>query len=236
MSGSEITVGGAEGHHAAAVRRIRPSERVTLLNGVGGVFEGPVLSVDRAGIVVRIDTVSEVSPGSPVITVVQALPKGDRGGLAVELMTEVGVDVVVPWQAHRCVQQWRGERIEKHLSRWRATADAAAKQSRRPWWPRVADLANTEAVLALVTGADVAVLLDAAAPAPLPTLRMPQQGNVVVIVGPEGGLTSDEVDALTAAGAKPLTLGPTVVRTSTAGVVAAAVILAGGRRWSTPER
>jgi 16S rRNA (uracil1498-N3)-methyltransferase len=172
-----------------------------------------------------------VPPADPALAVVQALPKGDRGQLAVELMTEVGVDLIVPWAAQRCVTQWHGERGERALARWRATAREAAKQARRTRFPEVTGLASTPEVAQAVRSAALAVLLDPGAGTALSALPLPSSGNLMVIVGPEGGLSPAEVAALTGAGAVGAHLGPTVMRTSTAGVVAASVMLSRAGRW-----
>ncbi len=168
----------------------------------------------------------------PRLTVVQALPKGDRGELAVEVLTEIGVATIVPWAASRSVAVWRGERADRSLARWRATAREAAKQSRRAWFPRVEPLATTQDVCALVGGADLAVVLHEDAATPLASVTVPARGSVVVVVGPEGGLTGDEVAAFTASGADAVHLGAEVLRTSTAGVVAVAALLARTPRWA----
>jgi len=171
-------------------------------------------------------------PADPAVIVVQALPKGDRGQLAVELMTEAGVDVIVPWAAQRCVTQWHGERGERALARWRATAREAAKQGRRARCPEVATLASTPDVARAVRSAALAVLLDPGAGTALSSLPLPSSGDLVVIVGPEGGPSPAETAALTEAGAVGAHLGPTVLRTSTAGVVAASVLLSRAGRWA----
>jgi len=173
-------------------------------------------------------------PPDPALTVVQALPKGDRGQLAVELMTEAGVDVIVPWAAQRCVTRWHGERGERALARWRATAREAAKQARRSRFPEVTGLASTPEVARAVRSAALAVLLDPGAGTALSALPLPPSGGLVVIVGPEGGLSPAEVTTLTGAGAAGAHLGPTVLRASTAGVVAASVLLSRAGRWHDP--
>jgi 16S rRNA (uracil1498-N3)-methyltransferase len=173
----------------------------------------------------------EIDPEpTPRLVVVQALPKGDRGELAVETMTEVGVDVVVPWAAARCVTRWRDARGAKALAKWRTSALAAAKQSRRAWFPEVTDLASTADVSALLTTGSAAVVLHEEATEPLARLDVPSAGDVVVVVGPEGGLTPEELTAFRDAGATAYRLGDTVLRTSTAGTAALAVLLA-RTRW-----
>jgi 16S rRNA (uracil1498-N3)-methyltransferase len=234
---------GAEGRHAATVRRLAPGERLDLTDGAGTLARG-VVTAARGGTVELSVIDREVQPPPrPRLVVVQALPKGDRGELAVETMTEVGVDVLVPWPAERCVVRWTGERAAKGVSRWRATAVAAAKQSRRAWFPEVTDLTPTAGVAGLVRGAALALLLD---PDGLEFVTDPVAGpadgggpdgdivlgDIVLIVGPEGGVSPAEADALTAAGARPARLGPTVLRASTAGAVAAALVLSAAGRWA----
>jgi 16S rRNA (uracil1498-N3)-methyltransferase len=173
---------------------------------------------------------AEPSP-QPALTVVQAIPKGERGELAVEVLTEVGADTIVPWAAQRCVAVWRGDRAVKSQSRWQSTAVQAAKQSRRAWFPYVPPQEDLAAVTGRVRAAALAVVLDPDAAARVADLEMPAEGDVVLIVGPEGGIAPAEHEALTGAGAVGARLGPTILRASTAGVVAAGLVLARTRRW-----
>lgn len=226
---------GAEGRHAATVRRLAPGERLDLTDGAGTLAEGRVTAV-RPGAVELAVLVRHFEPApSPRLVVVQAIPKGDRGELAVETMTEVGVDVIVPWAAQRCVAVWRGERAEKGVARWRSAAVAAAKQSRRAWLPEITPMAATTAVADRVRGAGLALLLDPEAPDPLARLAASAGGwggEVVLIVGPEGGIAAGESELLAAAGTTGARLGPTVLRASTAGAVAAALVLSAAGRWA----
>jgi 16S rRNA (uracil1498-N3)-methyltransferase len=162
---------------------------------------------------------------------VQALPKGDRADLAVETLTEVGVDRIVPWDAARSVTRWRDERAARALERWRTTAREAAKQSRRTWWPEVTPLAGTDAVATLAATASPALVLHEDAAAPIADVSVPGDGDVLLVVGPEGGVAPEELAAFAAAGARAVHLGPTVLRTSTAGAVAVGVLLAQTPRW-----
>jgi 16S rRNA (uracil1498-N3)-methyltransferase len=166
------------------------------------------------------------------VTVVQAILKGDRGELAVELMTEVGVDAIVPWAAERSIARWRQDREAKALGRWLTSAREAAKQSRRSRFPEVTGQAGIAAVAALVAGADLALLLDAQADRPLAGLTLPVAGEIVLVVGPEGGVSPAESAELTAAGAQPVRLGSSVLKGSTAGAVATALVLSGCGRWA----
>ena len=230
-SGSVVAVEGDEAHHAVAVRRLRVGEQVVLTDGLGTSASGLVSSTGRRVFEVAVSSVSSAPAPSPSVVVVQALPKGDRGELAVEMLTEVGVMSIVPWAAARCVAAWRGERAAKSLARWRSTALQAAKQARRPWFPAVEELASTSDVAALLGSVDLAVVLHESASVPLASLPVPPTGLVAVVVGPEGGLTDEEVASFVAAGAQSVRLGAEVLRTSTAGVAAVSALLARTPRW-----
>jgi 16S rRNA (uracil1498-N3)-methyltransferase len=228
---AELLVEGAEGRHAVDVLRLAPGERVRVGDGRGTVAEGPVVAADAAGLRVLVESRVEVPAPQPEFVLVQALPKGDRGPLAVDLATELGVDRIVPWAASRCVTRWRDDRIEKGLAKWRAAARAATKQARRPRLPEVTEPMTTRQVCGLLADADLAVVLHEQARRPLAALPVPAQGTVAVVVGPEGGLTDGEVLAFRAAGGEPVRLGAEVLRTSTAGAAALAA-LSVRSRWA----
>jgi 16S rRNA (uracil1498-N3)-methyltransferase len=232
VPGSLVEVTGDEAHHAVAVRRLREGEEVVLTDGRGTSAAGSVASTGKRVFSVAVVSVSHDPRPDPAITVVQALPKGDRGELAVEVLTEVGVDRIVPWAASRSVAVWKGERATKSHARWQATAREAGKQSRRSWLPTVTPLMSTSDLGALVAEADLAVVLHEDATLPLGALEVPEAGRIVVVVGPEGGISPEELAALADAGAHPVRLGAEVLRTSTAGVVAVAALLARTSRWA----
>ncbi|NYD59496.1 16S rRNA (uracil1498-N3)-methyltransferase [Nocardioides marinisabuli] len=230
--GAAVTVEGDEAHHAVAVRRLRVGEQVVLTDGRGRSVVGEVTSTGKRVFDVTVLSAEQAPEPGPSLTVVQALPKGDRGELAVEVLTEVGVARVVPWAASRSVAVWKGERATKSLARWRSTAREAAKQARRSWHPVVDPMASTDEVVELLRGADLAVVLHEDATEPLAGLDVPAAGHVVVVVGPEGGVSADELAAFAAAGARAVRLGDEVLRTSTAGLAACSALLARTPRWS----
>ena len=231
--GDVVRVEGEEAHHAVAVRRLRVGESVVLTDGAGTLVSGTVAATGTRDLSVEAVEVLEVPAPDPSLTVVQALPKGDRGELAVEVLTEIGVATIVPWAASRSVAIWKGERAVRSLARWRSTAREAAKQSRRAWFPEVSALASTTDVLPVIAAAGLAVVLHEEAGTSLAALELPTNGSLVVVVGPEGGLSHDEVLAFTDAGAVSVRLGAEVLRTSTAGVAACAALLARTDRWAT---
>ncbi|MEU9720976.1 16S rRNA (uracil(1498)-N(3))-methyltransferase [Streptomyces sp. NPDC047976] len=236
-AGPEFVLDGPEGRHAVSVKRLNPGEDVVLTDGRGRWAEGVVKAAEGKDrlVVTDLESVLEEPEPDVRITVVQALPKGDRGEVAVETMTETGVDAIVPWQASRCITQWRGDRGAKSLAKWRSTARESGKQSRRVRFPEVAEAMSTKQVAALLAQADLAVVLheDRDTPsAALATAPLPEKGSVVLVVGPEGGVSPEELAVFAEAGAAPYRLGRSVLRTSTAGTAATAVLLARTGRWS----
>jgi 16S rRNA (uracil1498-N3)-methyltransferase len=224
---------GPEGRHAATVRRLRAGEPLVLTDGRGARVSATVVETGRGELSVEVGSAELVPQPGVTVTLVQALPKGDRGELAVELATEAGVDALVPWSAQRCIAHWKtAEQRTRGVQRWRNAAREAAKQSRRPHVPAVADLTSTAEVGALVGGAARALILHETATGPLADAGLPGSGNVVLIVGPEGGLTEDELTIFRTAGAVPVRLGPQVLRTSTAGAVALGALGVLTGRWS----
>ncbi|NLE80136.1 MAG: 16S rRNA (uracil(1498)-N(3))-methyltransferase [Rhodococcus sp.] len=237
-AGSTAVLDGPEGRHAATVRRTAVGERVVLSDGRGGLADSEVTAAAKDRLELIVHTVRRVSAPTPTVTLVQALPKADRSELAVDLATEAGVDTIVPWQSSRCVARWEGPKVAKGLTRWRNAAKAAAKQSRRAIIPDITDLHRTADVVALVRdvvarGGRVAVLHESATDS-LTSLPLGELSELVLVVGPEGGLSDDEVAKLADSGATPVLLGPEVLRTSTAAAVALGAIGALTDRWGHP--
>lgn len=240
--GDVYWLSGTEGHHAAAVQRLGPGEKVDVVDGAGVRLVGTVgtvgdpRSAERNTLTVEVTDIVHEPADDPVLVLVQALAKGDRDDRAVEAATEAGVDRVVPWQAQRCVVVWRGPRAAKSQASWQATVRAAAKQSRRSWVPAVTDAVDLSALTTLVTATcsagGAAVVLDPQGSVPLAEAPLPASGEILVVVGPEGGITPQELDTLTAAGAVTCRLGPHVLRTSTAGPLALALLSQRLGRWT----
>jgi 16S rRNA (uracil1498-N3)-methyltransferase len=232
LAADVVVLDGPEGRHAATVRRLVPGERADLTDGAGLVAECVVTVAGAGELELRVLARRSEPRPDPALVVAQALPKGEHGPLAVDLMTEGGVDVIVPWAARRCVTRWEGARGDRALARWRAAAVQAAKQSRRAWLPEVTAPASTADLARRVGAASLAVLLDPAAPVPLSGLGLPSGGDILMIVGPEGGISPEEMAQLTRAGAVAARLGPTVLRASSAGLVAATIVASRAGRWA----
>jgi 16S rRNA (uracil1498-N3)-methyltransferase len=228
-AGSEVILDGSEGRHGATVKRIGVGEQVLLTDGAGHRAEAVVESVGAGTLRLRLRAITqERQPGSRFV-LIQALAKGDRDEQAIEAATELGVDEVVPWQAARSIVIWRGERAVRSLRKWESIVFAATKQSRRTRVPLVSEPADQAAVVARIEAAALALVLHEDAQQPLAGFELPPSGDVVVIVGPEGGVAPDELSAFLAAGAVSVRLGPNVLRSSSAGPAALAVLSAAGR-------
>ncbi len=223
--GSPVELTGPEGHHATAVRRIRLGESVIIADGAGRAVRGAVVEVGKARLVVEVAELLAAPARELRITVAQALAKGDRAELAVEMLTEVGVDAIWPWQSARSIVRWNGERGEKSRARWQSTAREATKQSRRFRIPEIGPVVGTPALARAVADFDATLVLHEDATQALGQAALPASGSVLIVVGPEGGISPEELEALVAAGATPVVVSDGVLRTSTAGVVALAQVL-----------
>jgi 16S rRNA (uracil1498-N3)-methyltransferase len=232
-AGDSFTLTGPEGHHAATVQRLRAGEALILADGKGASATAEVTAVGRGSVEVILGERTYASAPDPRLVVVQGIAKGDRGELAVQAMTEIGVDEIIPWAASRSVTQWRGDRGVKAREKWASTAREAAKQARRAWLPSVGGDpdCSTKQIASRLAEASAAFVLHEEATERLVTAALPDDGEIVLVVGPEGGISDAERDAFLDAGATAVRLGPSVLRTSTAGVAALSVLSARLGRW-----
>lgn len=228
--GAIAVVDGDEGHHAATVRRFRPGEELDLGDGAGTTAHCVVEEAGKGMLAARVLTTTRVPAPVPPVTVVQALPKSERSELAIELATEAGADAFVAWQSQRCVARWDGSaKVDKGLRRWAAVARSAARQSRRAFIPTVDGVLSTAQLAGRIGG--LTLVLHESATVPLADLGVAQADSVTLVVGPEGGITDEEVATLTEAGAVAVRLGPTVLRTSSAAAVALGALGVLTHRW-----
>jgi 16S rRNA (uracil1498-N3)-methyltransferase len=228
--GDVVVLDGAEAHHAAVVRRVREGERITVGDGRGVWLSGVCESVAPKEVGIRVETRDDVPRPAPRIVLVQALAKGDRDELAVQAATELGVDEIVPWQAARSVSRWDGAKADKGRTRWESIVREAAKQAHRAWIPEVTGVVATRALLARAAGSQTLVLEPTGA-TPFAQVPLDDGRDILLVVGPEGGIAAEELSALADAGATAVVLGSTVLRTSTAGPAALAVANVRLGRW-----
>ncbi|MDO4784213.1 MAG: 16S rRNA (uracil(1498)-N(3))-methyltransferase [Propionibacteriaceae bacterium] len=225
VPGQVVSLTGDEGRHAAVVRRIRRGETVLVADGAGRAVEGVVVAAERDRLDVEAGRVLEEPRRAYRLVAVQALAKGERSDLAVELLTETGADEIIAWQAERSIVQWSGQRGEKSLAKWAATARAATKQSRRFTVPAVSH-ATTRQLLERLAGTTAYVLHESATDRLAEAVAGFCGPEIVVIVGPEGGISPRELELFAGVGAHPVLLTSHVLRTSSAGGIALAQVQA----------
>lgn len=233
-AGASVTLTGAEARHAGAAMRLAPGESVLVADGSGRRGHGTVLAASAEAVEIRLDAVDEEPAPAPRLVLVQALAKGDRDLMAVQAATELGVHAVVPWEAERSIVRWRGPKAQKARQKWADTAHAAAKQARRARVPEVREPVSGTAVAALAGAGRVLLVLHEDAEhglGALPASVWEQAEEIAVVVGPEGGVTPAELEACVAAGGHAVRLGPHVLRASTAGPAALAVLEHRLGRW-----
>ena len=223
VAGSTVTLEGDEARHASSVARLTPGENVALTDGRGLMAQSVVQESSAQRVTLVVASVEDVAPLTPEVWLVQALAKGDRDERAVEACTELGVDRIIPWQAARSVARWSGAKIEKSVARWQRIAGEASKQSLRAWVPGVENLVELQQLVDMASSTRM-VLLEPMASLALHQAIPAGDQPVVLVVGPEGGISPQEREALENAGATSASLGPLVMRTSTAGVAALSVL------------
>lgn len=239
-AGDALTISGAEGRHGAAVVRLKPNEHVFITDQHRHQVLAEVTAAAKQEFTVRLlERPRTAEQRTPQLVLVQALAKGGRDENAVQTCTELGADAIIPWQADRSIVKWSGGKEAKGQAKWLATVHAAVKQSRRPTIPNVEPVVRTTALVQRVkdwaaSGSVVLVLHEAEQKSLMqlaPSLAAAEQ--IVLIVGPEGGISDEEITRLRQAGARTALLGPEVVRASTAGPAAIAVLSALTGRWGT---
>jgi 16S rRNA (uracil1498-N3)-methyltransferase len=230
--GLAVTLGGSEGKHAVNVRRMRIGESIQLSDGKGLRVRGLVSSLGNSSLTVSVESVVKEAEPDVGLTIIQALAKGDRDELSIQAATELGCWGVIPWQAERSISKWEGPKIAKSVDRWQTIVSEAAKQSLRVFEPEVAQPIGSKQLVAAVKNFDLVLVLDPTAQRGLGSLTFEEATkSVAIVVGPEGGISDHELEALEDAGAIRVHLGEPILRTSTAGVAAIAVIQAKLGLW-----
>jgi 16S rRNA (uracil1498-N3)-methyltransferase len=225
--GQVIELDGPEGKHAAQVRRMRVGEAIQLSDGKGKRVRGLVSEVSGSTVQVSVEEVIQEDLPARQIALVQALAKGDRDELAIQAATELGVSVVIPWQASRSISRWDGAKKDKGQARWQQIVSEAAKQSLRAFTPVVAEILDTKELASMVKEFDLVLVLDTTATKVISELAIPKSLKLALVVGPEGGIEQSELDLLEKSGAKLVSLGQNILRTSTAGPALIAALVLG---------
>lgn len=219
-----VRITGDEARHAITVARVRAGEPVAIGDGAGLVVEGTVASTESGVLEVSVQVVRREERPRPELWLAQALAKGDRDELAIQAATELGVSGVIPWQAERSVSRWDGAKALKGRQRWQSIVREASKQSIRAWVPAVDALATTAQLAAL---GGLVLVLEPAASVALTEVPLDGHDRITLVAGPEGGVSSRELELFE----HRVRLGSEVLRTSTAGPAALAVLNVRLGRW-----
>ena len=233
--GDQVALPSPEARHAAAALRMTTGEVLLVADGQGHRAQGQII-VEGNQVTVNVTSVEVIRRPNPTFTVVQALTKGDHGELAIDLMTQVGVDRIIPWSASRSIVQWKGDRANKSLTKWQLAAKAATKQSRQAWSPQISDAMSTQEIRALMSQFSATFVLHESSTNPLASVDLPSSGEICLIVGPEGGISEEEVSAFQDAGAQIASLGDSVLRASLAGAIGVGVLSTRLRWAQTPSK
>lgn len=218
FEGSLFVLAGAEAKHAVSVKRMTVGEAIAVSDGTGKKIRGSVSKIGKDTLEIIVESVENIEPPKTKLYLVQALAKGDRDELAIQASTELGVYAVIPWQAERSVSIWKAEKKLKGQLRWQSIVSEAAKQSLRALSPKVEPLLNTEELVPRLQDLDLVLVLDPTASASLTEVKIPVQGRIAIVVGPEGGISDNELAGFEKAGFTRVHLGQGILRTSTAGM------------------
>ena len=238
-TGEAFSFSGPEARHAVTVKRMGEGERLELIDGTGTRLTLTITATSgKDSLEGTVDSIDTAPDPTPRVSVVQAIPKSERAELAVDLATQAGADEIIAWQADRCVAKWDGKKAPKAVAKWQAAADSAAKQSRRARIPQVRGPLTTPQLVQELSrdraagdaaAAPTVLVLHEEATASIKDVTLAD--DVVLLVGPEGGIGDAELDRLKEAGATPIKLGPEVLRTASAAMVALAAIGMRTQRW-----
>ncbi len=226
-----MRITGGELHHLVDVVRLRKGDEITVLDGVGGIYEVQLASCTRDVAIGQVKSHRHIEPPAVEVTLFVGLPKSDKMDMIVQKATELGAHRIAPVLCQRSVPHPSAERAERRAARWRHIAVEASKQSRRPFFPTICDLLHfdkamgefhTDLKLIFVPrvslAADADKLKDVVG-------RNAGAKEVSIFIGPEGGFTEDEVSRAISAGAVPISLGGNILRTETAAIAALAIVL-----------
>ena len=231
-TGSKIRIAGAEAKHAMSVRRLQVGEAIAVSDGQGNKARGKVSQLSKDFLELDVESLEKLERPTPKLVLVQALAKGDRDEMAVQACTELGIQTVIPWQSERSVSIWKPEKQDKHRVRWQTIATEAAKQSLRPFIPVVEQVLGTRELAERLKQFDLTLVLDPTSTTPLTGISVAGHQSIAIVVGPEGGISPEELEVFRSAGLSLVGLGSGILRTSTAGVAVVSYLQATLGNWS----
>jgi 16S rRNA (uracil1498-N3)-methyltransferase len=225
-----IEVSGDEAHHAIKVLRTSVGEEILISDGTGNWVRACVEYIEKKTFTAKVLERGFQPEKSPRLIVVQGLPKSDRVKDAIEILVESGVDVIIPWQADRSISKWQKD----SLTKWQSVAEAATKQSRRFRKPEIIDGLSLSQLLEIESENSAVLVMHESATTKLSevvTSKFAGMSEIVIVIGPEGGISDSELELLQSTGAHIVGLGPEVFRSAHAGGAALSAVSALIGRW-----
>jgi 16S rRNA (uracil1498-N3)-methyltransferase len=227
-TGQTQELSGDEGHHAVSVMRLSVGEQIKIADGSGNWVSGTITEVNKRSLKIDVAQRGNAQAGKPELVVVQAVTKSDRTKEMLELLTVGGADQIIPWQAERCISKWQSDSAQK----WMSSIKESAKQARRVKLPILADEVTTSQLVKLFQSTDKVVILHEGAMNGISQLNLSNNlERIILIIGPEGGISDAEISQLENAGAVTARLGDLVLRSAHAGFAALAAIQSSIGRW-----
>ena len=227
-TGSTQELSGDDGHHAVAVMRLAVGEQIKIADGSGNWVSGTITEVGKKNLKIDVAQRGSAQAGKPELVVVQAVTKSDRTKEMLELLTVGGADQIIPWQAERCISKWQSD----SSSKWLLLIKEAAKQARRVKLPVLSDEVTTNQLLKLFKDSDKVVILHEDASMGISQINLSKDADrIILIIGPEGGISDSEILQLEGAGAVSARMGDLVLRSAHAGFAALSAIQTSIGRW-----
>ncbi len=221
-----LTLKGEEHHYLSKVRRLRVDDELTLFDGAGQHATAIVLSIGKDQSELQVEEPTRVPKKSFALTIAPALIKGERMDLAVTKMVELGVDCIRPIVSERTIVRLKGDRAQARLKRFQSLALAAARQSRNPHPARIEPISDFASLLRDQEKGPLLLVpcLHASAIPLEEALPAAQPPAALVLIGPEGGFSDEEVSQAVKAGFIPVNLGPRTLRAETACIALATIL------------
>jgi 16S rRNA (uracil1498-N3)-methyltransferase len=227
-SGSTQELSGDEGHHAVKVMRLQIGEQIKIADNLGNWVSGAITEVGKKSLKINVSERGNAEHVKPELILVQAVTKSDRTKEMLELLTVAGADQIIPWQAQRCISKWKSDSTDK----WLTTIKESAKQARRVKLPVLSDAVTTNQLVKLFQAEDQIIVLHESAQLNLSQFKFVESTQrIFIVIGPEGGISEDEISQLTSAKAVVVRMGENVLRSAHAGFAALSGIQTLIGRW-----
>ena len=217
-----------EAHHAIKVLRLNTGEVIKISDGVGNWVSGPIVEIAKKELYVSITERGEIQAAKPELVLVQAITKSDRNKEMLELAVEAGVDRIIPWQSERSISKWQSDSEQK----WQVGIKQSCKQARQVKLPQLMQVMSTSEVIKSIGEGGFGIVFHEEASTKFSDLTIPNsQSSVYLVIGPEGGISEQELLSFQNNGSKVVRLGDTVLRSAHAGFAALSAVQTKLGRW-----